>query len=67
MCDTPCSTQTNDEDQVDTTVIRLSCTRGCDVWVTPVVLQTVDALIADLSCKVSVSPPFATPIDRDVT
>lgn len=51
----PCSTQTNDEDQLDITVIRLTSSRGCDVWVTPLALQTVDALIEDLHCKVSVA------------
>ncbi|KAH9839543.1 uncharacterized protein C8Q71DRAFT_517238 [Rhodofomes roseus] len=37
------------EDHIDTTVIRLSCSRGVDIWVTPLVIQTAQSLLHDFS------------------
>ncbi|KAH9935463.1 uncharacterized protein B0H18DRAFT_1114206 [Fomitopsis serialis] len=37
------------ENQVDTTVLRLSSSRGIDIWITPLVVQVFDSLLNDLS------------------
>ncbi|KZT72059.1 hypothetical protein DAEQUDRAFT_664662 [Daedalea quercina L-15889] len=40
---------TRSEDPLDTTVVRLSCLRSFDVWITPLVVQTIDVLLNDLT------------------